>query len=214
VRRPAAILLMSGCTILVIVLALIGQRPAKRRDNRLATLTQTYMAVDARAAVSVPRLITAEGDVLAPERLRGHWTVIFFGFTACPLVCPKTLSLLNAVARDPESGVLSGTTRTVFVSIDPEHDTPERMRTYLRHFGGHILGLTGTPDAIDRFSREVGAGALSVGSSIDHSTSLFVLDPELRVAGILLRPNDPARIVADLTILRRSRADARIAMKR
>jgi protein SCO1 len=214
VRRPGAILLMVACTGILIVLALIGKRPAKGRDNRLATLTQTYIAVDARSSVRVPRLITAEGDVLAPERLQGHWSVIFFGFTACPMVCPKTLALLTAVARDPESGVSSGTTQPVFVSIDPEHDTPKRIRSYLQHFDSHILGLTGSRDDIERFSREIGAGSQSVGSAIDHSTSLFLLDPKGRLAGILLRPDVPARIVADLTILRRSHADARISMER
>jgi protein SCO1 len=214
VRKTAAILLMVGCTGLLIVLALIGKRPVKGRDRRLATLTQTYIAVDAQAPVHVPPLITAGGDVLAPEQLQGHWSVIFFGFTACPMVCPKTLAVLTAVARDPESGVSAGTLQPLFVSIDPENDTPERVRSYLRHFDGRILGLTGSRDAIERFSREIGAGSQPVGSAIDHSTSLFVLDPEGRLAGILLRPNDPARIVADLTLLRRSHADARISMAR
>lgn len=212
-RRPGAVLLLAGCTGLLIVLALLGKRPAKGRDNRLATLTQTYIAVDARVPVHVPRLITSAGDVLAPERLQGHWSVIFFGFTTCSLVCPKTLALLSAVARDPESGVSSGTTQPVFVSIDPERDTPKRIRSYLQRFGGHILGLSGSRDAIDRFRREIGAGSQSAGSAIDHSTSLFVLDPKGRLAGILLRPSDPARVVADLTILRRARAEARISME-
>lgn len=210
-RRNYAILLMAGCTALLIALALVGRTPAKGRDNRLATLTQTYIAVDAPAPVLVPRLITAEGYVLAPERLRGHWSMIFCGFTACPMVCPKTLALLAAVARDPESGVSSGTTQMVFVSIDPEHDTPERIRNYLQHFGGRILGLTGSRDDIERFSREIGAGSQPVGSAIDHSTSLFVLDPQGRLSGILLRPDDPARIVADLTILRHSHASAPVS---
>jgi protein SCO1/2 len=212
--RPGGILLMTGCTGLLIVLALNGKRPAKGSDNRLATLTQTYIAVDALAPVRVPRLITAEGDVLAPERLQGHWSVIFFGFTSCPAVCPKTLSVLAAVARDSQSGVSSGATQTVFVSIDPEHDTPRQIRTYLRLFGGLILGLTGRRDAIESFSRDIGAGSQVAGSAIDHSTSLFVLDPKGRLVGILLRPTDPARIVADLTILRRSQSNAPLPMVR
>jgi cytochrome oxidase Cu insertion factor (SCO1/SenC/PrrC family) len=211
VRRFVAVLMIVGCTGLLIVLALIDKRPAKGRDSRLAALAQTYIAVDARAPVRVPRLITAEGDVFAPERLRGHWSVIFFGFTACPLVCPKTLALLTAIARDPGSGVSSGNTQTVFVSIDPQHDNPKRIQGYLRHFGGHILGLTGSRDVIERFSGEIGAGSQSVGSLIDHSTSLFVVDPKGRLAGILLRPNEPARIVADLTKLRLSYAEALVA---
>ncbi len=212
--RTSAILLMAGCTVLLVVLALIGKRPAQGRDHRLATLTQTYIAIEAPTPVRVPQLITADGDVLAPEQLQGHWSVIFFGFTACPMVCPKTLAVLTAVARDPESGVSSGAVQPVFVSIDPENDTPNRVRSYLQHFDAHILGLTGSRDAIERFSREIGAGSQPVGSAIDHSTSLFVLDPMGRLAGILLRPNDAARIVADLTILRHSQAEAHISMAR
>ena len=208
-RRSVPVLLI-GCTALLL-LALIGKRPAKGHDSRLVTLTQTYIAVEIGAPVPVPRLFTAEGDVLAPERRRGHWSVMFFGFTACPLVCPKALAVLTALARNPQSGVSTGTTQLVFVSIDPEHDTPERIRSYLRHFDSHILGLTGRREAIDRFSSDIGAG---VGSTSDHPTSLFVLDPKGRLAGILLRPNDPARIVADLKILRHSSADPLVALER
>ena len=208
-RRLVAISLMAACTGLLTVLVLIGKRPAKGRDHLMATLTQTYIVVDGSEPVHVPRLTITDGSVLAPERLQGHWSVVFFGFTACPLVCPKTLAILTAVARDPESGVSSGTTQLIFVSVDPERDTPERIRSYLDHFDRHIIGLTGSRDAVDRFGREIGAGSQHAGSEIDHSTSLFVLDAKGRVAGILLRPNDPARIVADLTTLRRTRAGAR-----
>jgi protein SCO1 len=214
VRRFGAVLLIAGCTGLLIVLARVGERPAKADGSRVATLTQTYIAANTSIPVPVPRLITTEGQVLAPERLQGRWSVIFFGFTACPLVCPKTLAILAAVARDPKSGVSSGTTQTVFVSIDPEHDTPKRILGYLRHFGGDILGLTGSRDAIGRFSRELGAAFPSAGSANGHSTSLFVLDPKGRLAGMLLRPNDPARIIADLTRLRSSHADARVPEER
>jgi protein SCO1/2 len=204
---------LAGCTALLIALTLIGKPPSKGRGSPLAILTQTYIATEPGASVRVPRLITAGGEVLTPERLQGHWSVIFCGFTACPLVCPKTLAVLSAVARDPESGVSSGTTQLVFVSIDPERDTPERIRSYLKHFDGQIFGLTGSREDIDQFSREIGAGSLAVGSAIDHSTSLFVLDPKGRLAGILLRPNDPARIVADLRMLHRSYADARVSTR-
>jgi protein SCO1 len=206
VRRNVAILLILACTALI-VLAFSQRGRTKMRENRLAALQQTYIAVNAQAPVHVPRLITADGDILAPERLQGRWSVIFFGFTACPLVCPQTLAVLSAVAHDPESGVSSAATELVFVSIDPEHDTPENLRSYLHHFDGHILGLTGSRDAVDRFSEEIGAGSQLIGASMDHSTSLFVLDSKGRLAGILLRPADPARVVADLGALRRLRKD-------
>ncbi len=96
----------------------------------------------------------------------------------------------------------------LFVSIDPAHDAPQRVSSYLAHFDKHILGLTGGSDDIGRFSREVGAGYQPAGSSIDHSTSLFVVDPNGRLAGVLLRPRRPAQIISDLAKLRRAYADA------
>jgi cytochrome oxidase Cu insertion factor (SCO1/SenC/PrrC family) len=108
VRKIDAVLLMGGCIALLIALAPTANRLAKGRDGRLATLTQTYIAVADRDGVHVPRLVTPDGDVMAPERLLGHWSPIFLGFTDCPLVCPKTLAILSAVARDPKSRVSSG----------------------------------------------------------------------------------------------------------
>lgn len=207
-QRLGAMILTVVCTGLFIVLATIAKQPVRNRHNRMSALTQTYIAVDSRSPVHIPRLITDDGGVLAPERLQGHWGVIFFGFTACPMVCPKTLGVLTALARDTESGVSSGATQLMFVSVDPEHDTPARIRSYLTHFDTHIIGLTGSREAVGRLSRELGAGFQSLGSGIDHSTSLFVLDPKGRLAGILLRPDDPARMVANLTTLRRSYRDA------
>ena len=206
-RRLVPGLLAIASIGLLISFALIVKRPGHGEPP--TTFMQTYIALKAGPPVSVPRLVTASGSTLAPGGMQGHWSVIFFGFTACPLVCPKTLGVMTAMARDPESGVLSGTTQPVFVSVDVEHDTPESIRSYLAHFDRHIMGLTGSRIAIDRFSRDIGAGSQSVESGIDHSTSLFVLDPKGRVAGILLRPSDPLRIVADLKKLRFLYDDAR-----
>lgn len=201
-KRLIAVSVLTAGVVVFSVVAMMPSRPVKSKARPMAALAQTYIAVEAGPPVQVPRLIADDGSVLAPERLRGHWSVIFVGFTACPMVCPKTLSILAAVARNPESGVASGAMLPVFVSIDPEQDTPARIREYLGHFDHRILGITGTREAIDTFNAEIGAGSKSVGSGIDHSTSLFVLDPEGRLAGILLRPSDPLRIVADLKEIR------------
>jgi len=188
----------------------VGRTPPEPgRRHRLAVVEQTFLAVEGGGPLRVPALVDADGAAFASGRLQGHWSLIFFGFTACPTVCPTTLQALSAVARDPGSGVSSGATQIVFVSLDPERDTPPRMKSYLAHFGGSILGLTGRRDAVDRFRAEVGAGSWMSGSRVDHSTSLFVLDSHGRLAGILLRPADPARILADLTTLRTSAVDAK-----
>ena len=173
----------------------------------VAALSQTVVKAPAQDPLVLPTLLAADGRPVGTDRWRGRWSVIFMGYTSCPDVCPMTLHALTVVARDPASGVSAGTTQLVFVSVDPRRDTPARLRRYLAPFGGGVLGVTGSPSAIDRFRGALGAGALALGAAFDHSTSLFVLDPAGRPAGLLLRPTEPARIVADLTSLRGARSD-------
>jgi protein SCO1/2 len=205
-----ALVAAAGAAALLALTA--GRAPSERAgQHRLRALEQTVLPVTGGEPLRLPALVAADGTVFPPERFRGRWSVIFFGFTSCPDVCPTTLRVLDAVARDAGSGVSVGTTRIVFVSVDPDRDTPGRLQSYLEVFGGGILGLTGSRDAVDRFSAEVGAAARPFGAGIDHSTSLFVLDPRGGLAGILLHPGDPARIVADLAALRSGSVDATAA---
>ncbi len=200
-----------ACTILAAMLWAV-QAPAHPghaatpdgHASGLAALKQTLLVVDDRKPLHLPALVTSSGARYAPERLKGHWTVVYFGYTSCPDVCPATLHTLSAVARRPAAGVSAGATALLFVSVDPKHDTPARMNAYLKAYDGRIEGLTGTQEAVTRFSDAIGAGFRGIGQQFDHSTSLFVLDPQGRVAGILLRPADPDRIAADLATLRQA----------
>ena len=178
---------------------------------RLSALKQTLIAVPGHKPLHVSELVTAEGATLAPQRLQARWSLLVFGYTACPDVCPATLHVLSLVARDAASGVSAGATQIIFVSVDPKRDTPERVMGHLQRFDRRILGVTGSQRAIERFGAEVGAAARASASGIDHSTSVFVVDPQGRLAGIFLRPSDPARIVGDLTTLRRAYAGAQHA---
>ncbi len=191
--------------VLVIFIAVSRRAAVYQPQQTLSVLAQTYIPVHSGTPLRVPFLLASDGTPYGSKEFQGHWSIVFFGYTACPLVCPKTLSVLSAASRLPESGVGLGSTHPLFVSVDPEHDTPERLRAYLHHFDPHIVGLTGTREAIIEFAKEIGAGSQAIGSSaIDHSTSLFVVDPQGRLAGILLRPNKPAQIVADFSKVRLS----------
>ncbi len=185
---------------------LFGKPSPHDGHHMMASLKQTLLAVDGGQPLRLPALIGADGSPFTPERLQGRWSLVFFGFTSCPHVCPTTLQVLSAVARDPASGVAAGTSQILFVSVDPERDTPQRMKAYVESFGGRMTGLTGSRQAIDDYSAAVNAGYRSSGSGIDHSTSLFVIDPKGRLAGVLLRPDAAASIVADLKTLQSSYA--------
>jgi protein SCO1/2 len=175
-----------------------GHHGAHGGHPGLAALAQTLLPMQGGEPVAFTALVSADGAAFGPERLKGRWSLVFFGFTSCPDVCPTTLQLLSEVARQAAS-----VPQIVFVTVDPQRDTPERLRSYLAHFDGRIVGLTGSRDALERFAAGLGAASEPSGSGgIDHSTSLFALDPQGRLAGVMLRPADPARIVADLNTLR------------
>ena len=201
-KRLMASLLVMICIATVLTFAL-ARHPHPGHHHGLDALAQTLLPVEGGEPVAVAALLAADGAPFGPERLKGRWSLVFFGFTSCPDVCPLTLQLLDVVARDSASGVPAGATQIIFVTVDPQRDTPERMKSYLAHFDARIVGLTGSRDALDRFAAGLGAASGPSGSGgIDHSTSLFALDPQGRLAGIMLRPADPARIVADLNTLR------------
>jgi protein SCO1/2 len=191
----------------------LGHKHGADRDHHgLEALKQTLLPVERGAPVAVPPLVTAEGVRFAPERLKGRWSLVFFGFTSCPDVCPLTLQLLSAVARDSASGVPAGATQVVFVTVDPKRDTPARLKSYLAHFDERFVGLTGSRADLDRFAAQLGAASEPSGpGAIDHSTSVFALDPQGRLAGVMLRPADPVRIVADLNTLRAPRGATHVS---
>jgi protein SCO1/2 len=170
----------------------------------LGMLTSTVVPIENAAPLDAGILLGTDGKRASTQLLRGHWTLLYFGFTTCQDVCPTTLATLAKVARDPASGVGDGRTDIVFVSVDPEHDTPARMRGYLASFDSHIVGLGGEMAAVRRFGSAAGAGFEASASGNDHSTSIFVLDVSGRPVATLLRPSDPKRIVADLAKLRAS----------
>jgi protein SCO1/2 len=196
---------LAGAALGVVGLELaIGQISDWRAsdDSRLlSALKQTFERVTDAGPLATEGLISTDGHAFGPERLRGRWTLVYLGYSACGDVCPTTLQVLSAVAKDPESGVATGKTALAFVSVDAQQDTAERMRRYLANFDEHIVGLTGARAAIERFSSDIGAAFQAGGGRIDHSTSLFVVNPDGRVVGTLLRPADPQQIIVDLHVL-------------
>lgn len=179
-----------------------GHAHAGHAHASMAALDRSVIAAARGAPLEVPLLRGADGKPFAAERLRGRWSLLFFGYTSCPDVCPTTLQALARLARDPAGGIATGDTQVVFVSVDPERDTPQRVAAYLGGFDARFVGATGDREAVARFAEAAGAGFAPSGARIDHSTSLFVVDPDGRLAGVLLRPADPERIRADLASLR------------
>ncbi len=125
---------------------------------------------------------TALGTIGGPFTLTGtdgKPAAIFFGFTHCPDVCPMTLARLARLRRQLGQG--DDALSILFVSVDPERDTPEEMKTYLSLFETPVIGLTGTPAQIEQVKKQFGIYSRKVeqpggGYSVDHSAAVILLD--------------------------------------
>jgi protein SCO1/2 len=214
-RRTGLALALIAATAAALLAVRGAPRPAPADAGHasLAVLDETVLMVEPPVAADWPALAGTDGATLGRQALDGRWSLVFFGFTSCPDVCPTTLQALSAMARAAGSAVADGSARIVFVSVDPERDTPQRMRSYLSGFDPRIVGATGSPQSLRAFTAAAGAHFEASASGFDHSTSLFVLDPRARLAAVILRPADPARIAADLAAVRRSH-DARSEARR
>lgn len=139
--------------------------------------------------------------------LAGHSSLLFFGFTSCPDVCPTTLAVLAALLRDPPLADL----QVLFVSVDPGRDRPDTLRPYLASFDPRIVGLAGNEAALAPLLHSLGAiaerVALPDGSyTIDHTATLYLLDREGRMAAVFSPPFDAAALRADLEQLAHRRS--------
>ncbi|HEY2590630.1 MAG TPA: SCO family protein [Steroidobacteraceae bacterium] len=144
-------------------------------------------------------LTDQSGAPFTQASLAGGPSILTFGFTHCPDVCPATLAMLARVSRAP--GVPP--VRVIFVTVDPERDTPPLLDSYVKAFDPRFIALTGAPAAIRAFAERLGVGyqrdALPGGDyTIDHTAVAFLIDPEGRIAAIFTAPFDAARFAADL----------------
>lgn len=150
-------------------------------------------------------LTDQNGKVLDGKALAGRWTLLFSGFTNCPDICPTTLAMFAELDRR----LGPSAPRFLFLSVDPERDTPERIAVYVGYFDPDLVGATGSREAIESFTRGLGLAQVKnpgVGDeyTVDHSAALVLIDPRVRLAGYFQPPFDTDALAADLARLPRT----------
>lgn len=146
-------------------------------------------------------LASAAGGRFTNADLDGKPYAIFFGFTRCPAICPTTLSDLTLDLD--ELGPLADKLKVIFVSVDPERDTPETMKEYLSAFDPRIVGLTGTPAEIEAIGKDFRVYYRKVPTeggdyTMDHTASVYLMDARGRFVGTLAFEEDRTAQVAKL----------------
>nr|VFK58669.1 MAG: protein SCO1/2 [Candidatus Kentron sp. TC] len=146
-------------------------------------------------------LLDHHGNPFTQANLRGQWTFLYFGYTACPDVCPTTLGALTRADRLLRAEPGGTHPKFVFISVDPERDAPEQLARYVPYFNPNFLGVTGAEEEIANLARPLGVvyrrvyGDDSESSYImDHSASISLVDPQGRMAAVLSPPHHASAI--------------------
>ncbi len=137
-------------------------------------------------------LTNQDGEPVQVDQLEGKWTLLFFGYTFCPDICPATLAELRQL-RGQLPDEVREQLRPVLVSVDPARDTPEQLKQYLEFFGEGFVGLTGTLDDIQTLANGVGIPFIPGDTSrenytVDHSGNLVIIGPDGRQHGFIRAP--------------------------
>lgn len=162
------------------------------------------------------RLLDHRGEPFGRENLLGHTSLLFFGFTHCPDICPATLQQL-ALARRQLAGGGEALPEVVLISVDPERDDPEALARYVEYFGQGFTGVTGSLEALRTLTgplgihfekrpatqpgADSGSAAVSGEYLVNHSAAVLVVDAEARLQAIFGAPHSIEAFVHDLPVL-------------
>ena len=143
--------------------------------------------------------INEYGDTASLADLKGRWSLLFFGYTYCPDICPMTLMHMNRLMKrlsEEEREQLN----VVLVSVDPERDRPEQLGQYMDYFNPDFTALTGNPDNMKKLAAQLNAFYARVdredgGYLMDHSANIVLLDSGLNYRGYIEPPHDPKRML-------------------
>lgn len=149
-------------------------------------------------------LVDQHGQALTRKSFEGRWSLVFAGFTNCPDICPTTLATLATLKTRLHER--NSELQVVFLSVDPERDTPALLAQYLGHFDPGMIGATGAREQIDRLCADLGLVYIrnpgAAGDyTVDHSAALVLVDPQAQIAAYFQPPFDLDGLAADFVAL-------------
>jgi protein SCO1/2 len=162
---------LAGLILCTSVILLVAQRTSPPSGLQVAAIGGPFQLID------------QDGRKVTDEDFRGRPFLVFFGFTHCPEICPTTLFEISEILR--KLGPDADRVRALFITVDPERDTPKVMKDYLSNFDPHLSGLTGDPDAIAAVAKAYRAIFRKVpldegGYTMDHTAIVYLMDKQGR----------------------------------
>jgi protein SCO1/2 len=197
--------------LLLLILVSIGHFIWKsKQDNKLISDPSIFIQMrdnkplpEAKLKIATPQGV----KTITTDDFKGRWHLVYFGYTYCPDVCPTELSILHKVNQDLKTELKADKLPTVvFISVDPERDTPEKAMEYVKYFDPDFIGLTGDegelrvmamPFGVDWHKERNTAIQAEMNDKnylVSHSTTILLVDPKGRVRGMFPAPHDAQKM--------------------
>ena len=151
-------------------------------------------------------LVDHNRNPLTRSQLSGQWSLMFFGFTHCPDICPISLQTLADMTRAIDDADVSDALQVYFVSVDPERDSPEILAEYVTYFNPAFVGATAPLEQLTPLTRSLGIAHMirnktegSTDYTVDHSAAIVLINPQAEYAGLFGAPQDALAMARDMT---------------
>ena len=159
--------------------------------------------------IAVPPLLKDDGSQLTIADWQQHWSLLFFGYTHCPDICPTTMNVLAQSAKQSSD---TSFPKVYFVSVDPKRDSIDMLGEYVKYFDPNFTGVTGEAKMIEALTLQSGVVFMQVPSTsdnkedyiVDHSASILVINPEGKLQAYLKPPHSTESILKSLKTLKDS----------
>jgi protein SCO1/2 len=171
--------------VVFFILVVIAMFVHRVQQPRIMTVAE--MKLNGAYVLDIPRkigefaLVDQDGSPFTNDRLKGAWTLVFFGFTNCPDICPTTMAFLNQLVQSLD-GTEVEDTRVVMVSVDPARDTPDVLAEYVPYFNPDFVGVTGEFLDVHRFATALNTPFRKTPGQgenyqVDHSANVVLINP-------------------------------------
>lgn len=192
--------------IILAILALVGGYYAGNMFKQEAPPPVLASVLQPPKEIRPFELTGGDGEKFTLEDFKGHWTLVYFGYTYCPDICPTTLTdiarVYNRLADEPE---ITENLKTLLISVDPNRDNPKRLQEYVTFFRDDYLAATGDKEAIDQVAKDFSAFYKihdpdeNGNYPVDHSSIVSLVNPDGKIRAIFISVAEAEQVASDLT---------------
>lgn len=193
---------------IVALLALIGGFSISwfLSNNKPVELEAGTWFGDQARALPAFELLDHNNQPLTRSSLEGQWSLVFFGYTHCPDICPTSLQTMSDMVAAIDDPDVLDAVQVYFVSVDPERDGTEILAAYVTYFNATFIGATAALEKLTPLTRSLGIAhdirnksEASTDYDVDHSSAIVLINPQAEFAGLFGAPHDALAMARDLT---------------